>query len=830
MKNHLYLLLAAMLLAQTTYGQVTNNIELSTSINDFGANPDPSAKLHVQSTDKGILIPRMTTAQRTNINSPATGLLVFDTTNGSFWFYNGTAWADLSAGGGGGHWAEDTFNGGINYNDRIAVNHVETNPDAKLYVLSNETGDGKSGIHSRRLSNYNAADGGSSWAEGDVDTAIKGYTQTGNSHSTGIYGASYLDFNNSASVVGAHAGGATYGALGYKDASGNIHAGYFQGNVQTNGNHAVTGTSNLSGDLNLAGDGHVTGDFNMDSDANVAGSLQVTNGISTDANLTVDGASNLNNGANVTGNLDVSGASNLNNGANVTGNLAVSGASNLNNGANVTGNLTLDDGTQAAGRVLTSDANGNASWQAAPADGHWIDDPNGIHKLNGNVAINATTSQINDELLIGHDNRGGNRSGIHVYSLQNNSQNSGADWSVYGVDAGIKSYDEVGYPYSATVFGVSNLFYNNSAAILGSFWNGNTFGALGYKDDLGDLYAGYFNGAVRINDGTQAAGRVLTSDALGNASWQNSNWLTNADGIYHNTSNVAINSTPNANYNLYVEGTSSGSVEQASIYAYRGGTSNGISWAPSQTQSSVKAYSDIGNNYNAAIYGSSLLANDNTAAVVGATIDGSIFGTLAYNYDGSIFAGYFDGRVRIKDRYGWNGLSIESPNNSNWWSVGVTPTGDHFGFKYNNNITASIDNSDGSYSQFSDRSLKTDIEYLGGILPKITQLKPAKYYYKSSMDAPQKSHGFIAQEVQEVFPELVYEREGLLTLAYDNFAVLSIQAIKEQQVIIDSQNAKIESQGQKNAELEKQVANQNTKIENLQNQLNEIKAMLSSDK
>ncbi len=42
--------------------------------------PDPSAMLDVQSTSKGFLPPRMTTAERNAIENPATGLLVFNTT------------------------------------------------------------------------------------------------------------------------------------------------------------------------------------------------------------------------------------------------------------------------------------------------------------------------------------------------------------------------------------------------------------------------------------------------------------------------------------------------------------------------------------------------------------------------------------------------------------------------------------------------------------------------------------------------------------------------------------------------------------------------------
>ena len=37
-------------------------------------------------------MPRMTTAERTAIATPATGLQVYDTTTNSLWFYNGTGW------------------------------------------------------------------------------------------------------------------------------------------------------------------------------------------------------------------------------------------------------------------------------------------------------------------------------------------------------------------------------------------------------------------------------------------------------------------------------------------------------------------------------------------------------------------------------------------------------------------------------------------------------------------------------------------------------------------------------------------------------------------
>jgi len=60
--------------------------------------PDASSILELQSTDKGFLVPRMTTDQREAIVSPATGLLVFDTDRQSFWYYDDDDnWKEIAA-------------------------------------------------------------------------------------------------------------------------------------------------------------------------------------------------------------------------------------------------------------------------------------------------------------------------------------------------------------------------------------------------------------------------------------------------------------------------------------------------------------------------------------------------------------------------------------------------------------------------------------------------------------------------------------------------------------------------------------------------------------
>lgn len=69
----------------------------SVGINSTGNAPDASAMLDVSSTNSGMLIPRMTLAQRDAITSPATGLMIYQTDNTpGFYYYNGASWAAVS--------------------------------------------------------------------------------------------------------------------------------------------------------------------------------------------------------------------------------------------------------------------------------------------------------------------------------------------------------------------------------------------------------------------------------------------------------------------------------------------------------------------------------------------------------------------------------------------------------------------------------------------------------------------------------------------------------------------------------------------------------------
>ena len=67
----IYILLILLLSNVLVYGQVGVGT----------ISPDSSSILHVSSTSKGVLLPRLTTAERNAINNPAEGLMIYNTTN-----------------------------------------------------------------------------------------------------------------------------------------------------------------------------------------------------------------------------------------------------------------------------------------------------------------------------------------------------------------------------------------------------------------------------------------------------------------------------------------------------------------------------------------------------------------------------------------------------------------------------------------------------------------------------------------------------------------------------------------------------------------------------
>lgn len=95
----------------------------------------------------------------------------------------------------------------------------------------------------------------------------------------------------------------------------------------------------------------------------------------------------------------------------------------------------------------------------------------------------------------------------------------------------------------------------------------------------------------------------------------------------------------------------------------------------------------------------------------------------------------------------------------------------------------------------SDERLKTNIMSLGSTLSLLKMLDGKTYYLKKG--DPQQKIGLLAQDVRVVFPELVKESkddQGTLSVNYQGMIPVLINAINEQQIMIEQYEDKLNKQ------------------------------------
>jgi hypothetical protein len=175
----------------------------------------------------------------------------------------------------------------------------------------------------------------------------------------------------------------------------------------------------------------------------------------------------------------------------------------------------LVDGTQAAGKILTSDANGNASWQNNAATSYWK------LALNGTDLYNLNTGSIGI----------GTNQPVAALDVTGNARLSSGQLYL-GPVGGINS----GYSGIYSTGGLQDVriaVFNSTPAVTSGLGALNSMDAFTVQGNTGyvgiatttpsvllDVEGGSTSPSFKLVDGTQAAGNVLTTDANGNASWQ----------------------------------------------------------------------------------------------------------------------------------------------------------------------------------------------------------------------------------------------------------------------------------------------------------------------
>jgi hypothetical protein len=194
--------------------------------------------------------------------------------------------------------------------------------------------------------------------------------------------------------------------------------------------------------------------------------------------------------------------------------------------------------------------------------------------------------------------------------------------------------------------------------------------------------------------------------------------------------------------------------------------------------------------------------------------EGGNYAVYAAANDGQYtYAGYFAaGNVYIRDhvgvgehpdnymlrvKHGTYGLKIQHSSSTKFWELYHAGAGDNgLALFTDSTHVGRFNYSNGIYSSVSDRRLKENIQPMTSVLSKVMELQPSSYTYKADTDQ-KPCLGFIAQDVEQIFPQLVTppttdgERETAYTMDYSGFGVLAIKAIQEQQEIIDAQERRI---------------------------------------
>jgi hypothetical protein len=105
----------------------------------------------------------------------------------------------------------------------------------------------------------------------------------------------------------------------------------------------------------------------------------------------------------------------------------------------------------------------------------------------------------------------------------------------------------------------------------------------------------------------------------------------------------------------------------------------------------------------------------------------------------------------------------------------------------------------------SSRRYKEDIEAMGAVSEKLLDLRPVTFRYKKAFENGDKpiQFGLVAEEVAEVFPELVvYDNEGRPeTVKYHLLSTLLLNELQEQARMIEEQSRLNEEQTRQLAEL-----------------------------
>ena len=721
----LFAFLLACLFCQTAHAQ-HNNSQLPTSIRTDGAPPDASAVFDVQSTEKGMLLPRMTTAERDNIPNPHNGLLIYNTDISQFNYYDktisGAIWVAI----------DPTDNQLLSFDANSSELSIEDGNSVDLTPLTNK--------------------------EVDYSTYF-GYPACPAPETFLIS----TDFLSAADC----------------------------GNLYDSGGPAGEYGANEDEQFHIFGPGDLFFRVilhSLDVDPNGNDTLFIGNHVYTEDITTPD--------------------------------TFFLGETLFR--------FTSDNLLPAAGFHI--------SWKRLQYQGGNSTNPNGLgfffnaekQAVGGGVEVDGAWGNVGkNAVLFGYHGKASGQSSTSVGYM---NEATGFRSSVFGyLNDGTGEYGSAFGTYNEAAGNESNAFgYANNAT-------GTRSGAFGYSNEAAGFESsafGHSNTATNFRSYAFGGHNTVTGDH--SSAFGRSNEATGGISSAFGSHNEATGDRSSA-FGLLNEATG----EKSNAFGYdneaTGERSNAFGHFNSATgiHSSAFGYNTLSGvyrcmaigNYNVAptgspdtwiptdpsfMIGNGQLGSRSTAVTIlknGKVGIGTVTPAAPFHLTHTLAGDPRVHGLRIQNGGGANYLTMYIFNSSGDMSL-YTNQGNG-----GNGFIGSFDAQTGVYTTVSDARAKANVQDLPTILPKLTALRPVSYHFKKD-ESREQQIGFLAQELQEVFPQFVSHNveQDVYSVDYAGLSTVALKAVQEQQAVIEEQQNTIKGLQSKNienngrmAELESQV-------------------------
>jgi hypothetical protein len=287
-------------------------------------------------------------------------------------------------------------------------------------------------------------------------------------------------------------------------------------------------------------------------------------------------------------------------------------------------------------------------------------------------------------------------------------------------------------------------------------------------------------GQVKITGGNPGSGKILTSDGTGLASWATPSvtWLKNGGDIYYNSGYVAIGTTfPRYRLTIYDDSDS-----WIGFYNSTSGTTgtDGFTIGTSAAGSAVWIWNCENSNMH---FGT----NNDNRMIINADGHISMMRSLDLNTESTFGALY----VKGKQALWWDGTYFSWGYDAVWNyfadRISIGRPEDPGGYML---YVQGAAYATGSWNS-SDVRFKKNILPISGALEKVLKVSGNSFEFRNDEFkdyhfAEGKQYGFIAQELEKEFPEVVKtESDGYKSVNYNGMIPVLLEAIKEQQKVIE---------------------------------------------